>query len=136
MRFLLLGLILFASTARAGDDWTTGDTVRQAVVTGLLIADWGQTRWNVKHESDCNTPSGLYPRNPICDALRYETNPLLGQNPSMGRVNIYFSAAIVGHAAISYALPRGWRDGWQYVWIGIEANQVNRNRSIGIKIDF
>src|SRR5882672_9397495 len=113
MRFLLFGLILVASAAHAGDDWTTGDTVRQGILTGLLIVDWGQTRYIVKHPQDPTKQDGTY-------AWRAESNPLLGSYPSMAKVNTYFSVAIIGHAAISYALPRGWRDGWQYVWIGVE----------------
>jgi len=54
----------------------------------------------------------------------------------MGRVNKYMAAHTVGHAAVSYLLPPPWRKGWQYVWIGLEANQVRRNASAGIKIDF
>lgn len=110
------------------DPWTTGDTWRQAAVTGLLVADWGQTRWIVRHPQD-PTHNGVY-------TWRAEGNPLLGDYPSIGKVNTYFAAAAVGHAAISYILPRGWRDAWQYVWIGAEANQVRRNYYMGIKLAF
>jgi hypothetical protein len=128
MRFVLYILLLLPSAASAHDDWTTGDTVRQGVVTALLVVDWGQTRWIVKNPTD-----------PVRDGTynwRAEANPILGSYPSIGKVNTYFTAAIIGHAAVSYFLPRGWRDGWQYVWIGAEINQIAHNRSMGIKIAF
>jgi hypothetical protein len=63
-------------------------------------------------------------------------NPILGDHPTAGQVDAYFVGVIAGHAAVSYLLPRGWREGWQYVWIGLEVNQVYRNRSIGIRFAF
>lgn len=123
-------LLLLAALAPPchADDWTREDTYRQAALTALLVVDWGQTRWIAKHNG--MTEPDQYPQN------AGETNCVLGRYPSIGKVNNYFAASIVGHAAIAYMLPRGWREGWQYVWIGAEANQVNRNRAIGIKIDF
>lgn len=99
---------------------------------GLLIADWAQTRWIAKN---CG-PSEIYTTGQTAQASCVETNSLLGKYPSVGETNNYFAFAILGHAAISYLLPRAWREGWQYVWIGVEANQVNRNRSLGIKLEF
>ena len=101
------------------DDWTSADTVAQGAVTALLIADWGQTRYIALNPQDW-----------------HEKNSLLGEHPSSGKVNDYFAAAIVGHAAISYLLPKDLRHGWQYVWIGIEANTVQNNRSLGIRMQF
>lgn len=129
---LLLGFFFafcVAPNARAGDDWTTGDTVRQSVVTALLIVDWGQTRYIVKHPQDPMQPNGTY-------TWRAEGNGVLGDYPSIGKVNNYFAVAIIGHAAISYVLPRGWRDAWQYVWIGAELNETAHNRRMGIKVEF
>jgi len=129
MRFLLFGLILIASPARAGDDWTTGDTVRQGALTTLLIVDWTQTRYIAKHPRDPTRQDGTY-------QWRAEGNNLLGAYPSVGRVNSYFAASIVGHAVISYMLPRPWREGWQYIWIGIEIDATSRNQRMGIKLEF
>jgi hypothetical protein len=138
-RALGIGILLFAgaSVARA-DDWSTADTVRQGVLTGLLVADWAQTRWLVKYEGTpghCSAVNLNLP-DPCVSRSYSEVNGLLGEHPSTGKVNAYFAAAIVGHAAISYMLPRGWREGWQYVWIGVEANTVHHNRSLGIKLAF
>ena len=102
-----------------GKDWTREDTYRQSVLTVLLVVDWGQTRYIAKHPLQ-----------------HKEMNQFLGEHPSVGRVNNYFAASILGHAVISYILPPDWRKGWQYVWIGIEFGVVQRNHSIGIKVDF
>ena len=88
MRFVLALLVFFSSFANA-DEWTKHDTDRQAALTALLVADWGQTRWIAKNPSES-----------------LEKNPLLGSSPSLGRVNAYFATSIIGHAAISYMLPK------------------------------
>ncbi|HZF19517.1 MAG TPA: hypothetical protein VE008_07400 [Burkholderiales bacterium] len=119
MRFFLFGLILVASAARAGDDWTTSDTVRQGILTGLIITDWAQTREIVAHPEKYR-----------------ERNPFLGAYPSQGKLNNIVALSIVGSAVISYVLPRQWREAFQYVWIGAEAVTVIHNRSIGIRIPF
>lgn len=126
---LLLALVTFAARA---EDWTREDTYRQAALTTLLIADWAQSRWAIKHNEKTNyCASGSSP----C-TLYEEDNPLLGKHPSVGKANNLIAASIVGHAAIAYLLPRGWREGWQYVWIGVEANAVFRNRAVGVKLEF
>ena len=112
-------LILFLPSVCFAGDWTTADTVRQGVFTGLTVIDWAQTRYIAKHPVEFG-----------------ETNGILGKEPSVGKVNNYFATAIIGHAAISYILPPAWREGWQYVWIGIEGQKTYHNYSIGIKLSF
>jgi len=116
-RAFTIALLFFASAAHA-DDWTRADTYRQSSVTALFVADWAQTKYLI-------TRNG-----------RHEKNIFLGEHPSAGQVNAYFAASAVGHAAISAILPRDWRDGWQYVWIGIEFGATVRNHRMGIKMDF
>jgi len=132
MRYALLLLAAFVLPAHAEglnlDPWTTGDTVRQSVVTALLVADWKQTLYIAQHPQDPVKSDGTY-------HYRSETNRLLGSHPSTGKINAYFVGVTVAHAAISYVLPRGWREGWQYVWIGVELETVRRNY-IGIKYGF
>lgn len=127
MRFLML-LLLLPALAQA-DDWTREDTYRQTALTGLLVADWAQTRWAIKHnEKHCS-----YQEN--CHSYE-EDNALLGKHPSIGKLNTLVGASIVGHAAMARVLPSEWRKGWQYVWIGIETNAVYRNHQVGIKFHF
>jgi hypothetical protein len=127
-------LMLFASATHAEglqlDPWTSGDTHRQAAVTALLVVDWAQTRWVVNYNKsrDCGYDEP-------CITHR-ETNGFLGAHPSMTKVNRYFTASIIGHAAISYVLPKDWREAWQYIWIGIEVDVIKQNHSVGVKMQF
>jgi hypothetical protein len=97
--------------------WTTMDTSLEVVYGAFHVMDWSQTLHFV--------------RNP---ERYYERNNILGRYPSEGRVNSYFALTLAGHAAVAYVLPKPWRTIWQSVWIGIEANQVNRNRELGVGI--
>lgn len=130
MRLAPILLLLATSAAHAGDDWTREDTYRQAAMTALLIVDWGQTRYLVKHPIDPKQPDGTY------NWRKEGYNSVLGEHPSIGRVNNYHVIVIAGHAAVSTMLPSDWRKAWQYVWIGIEADTVYRNHHIGLKVDF
>lgn len=102
------------------DDWTERDTARQAVVTGLLVADWGQTL----------DMTGRY------DEGYWERNPLLGHYPSRGEVNTYFAAAIVGHYLIARSLSRDNRARWQWSFIVLEGLIVGHNYKAGLSLDF
>ena len=117
MKIIFL-LLFFPSLCFAGD-WTTADTVREGVFLGFTVRDWAQTRYIAKHPENYR-----------------ETNHFLGDHPTTGKVDTYFASAIVGHAAIAYLLPTAWRQGWQYVWIGVEVQKTYQNHSIGIKMSF
>lgn len=135
MRYLLLGFIFLAPIARAEglnlDPWTAGDTIRQSVVTSLLIIDWAQTRYISKH------PCGRYEYcvNPYSEHGS-ATRRFIGEHPSTAQVNRYFIASIVFNVVIAYVLPRGWRDAWQYGSAGYELSIVLSNRSAGIQLQF
>ena len=117
MRSVALVLMLLISPV-AHTNWSTSDTARQLVFTGLQVVDWAQTR--------------EIARNPHY----YEVNPILGSSPSAVEVNAYFLATTVGHYAVARALPPHHRKVWQYVWIGAQAATVTHNYQIGIRIDF
>ena len=54
----------------------------------VLILDWLQTRAIAKNPS-----------------LFYEMNPILGKHPTIGRVNVYFAACILGYLGMALTLP-------------------------------
>lgn len=112
-------MLAMSNTAIAHDEWTTSDTKRQAVYLTLHTIDWAQTRYIAK--------------NP--DKWR-ELNPLIGEHPSVGRVDGYFATGALLHTGIAYVLPEKWRKGFQYVTIGIEAGITARNYHLGIKTSF
>jgi hypothetical protein len=126
---LLLG---FPTQALAAGKWTRADTAFQLGVISLQVADWGQTRAIANgYTSDYIDGNGV-PRT----KTYYETNVLLGQNPSTGRVDAYFAASILGHTAVAYLLPQPYRRIWQSLFFVVEAHFVIRNDSIGLKVDF
>ena len=116
---ILVALLLFTSAARAGDDWTPADSWREGAYLALHLTDWAQTR-NIA-------------RNP--DQWR-ETNRLLGEHPSVGRVNRYFVITAAAQIGIAVALSKGWRAAFQYGAIAHDAWYVTHNFSIGISARF
>ena len=102
------------------DGWTDGDTVRETAYLMLHVADWGQTR-NIAHRKG----EGYW-----------EMNPILGKYPSIKRIDSYMAFSMLAHIGIAYALPRGWREAFQYTTVGIKAGVVFNNNSIGLRVDF
>lgn len=128
MKTLLLTLLLLLPLPALADPfydhsgenrWTRGDTVRELIDLEFRIMDLGQTRYIARHP-------GKF----------FETNDFLGEHPSIEEVNRFFLITAVTHFAISYALPRKYREAWQYITIGMRFNTVQKNRAIGIKFEF
>jgi hypothetical protein len=101
-------------------DWTDDDVRRQLQYLTLHGTDWAQTRTIAKNPQDFR-----------------ETNKLLGEHPSVGKVNNYFATTAVGHALLMNALPPEWRKWAQYGTIGLEAGVAGRNKlKFGIGMTF
>lgn len=82
--------------------------------------DWAQTR------SISKNPQFLH-----------ETNPILGEHPSVGKVNNYFLATGLAHALIANQLPPELAKIFQYGTIGLEAGVTGRNKfKFGIGMTF
>ena len=120
MKFLLVLLFICLMVIPVNaSDWNKTDTAFQIVYTTLHFIDWWQTLDIARNPDKWS-----------------ETNPILGDHPSVGRVNAYFTLTLIGHTAISYILPKDYRRIWQVVWIGIEAGYVVHNYRAGIRIRF
>lgn len=122
----ILTLLLLVSIQAQAAEWTQADTAREVTYQVIEAMDWMQTRYLIKHPyaiQNCTDPC-------------HEVNRILGQYPSTDRVNTYFLIVGIAHYAISKALPKNWRTGWQYVSIGFEGAVVARNFHLGIKMDF
>jgi len=116
MKYLIF---LFPSLCFAGD-WTTVDTVWQSAYTLALIGDCAQSR----------DAANYYP-------YKYmETNPVLGEHPSKGRIDNVCLATAIGHLGISYLLPAPWRRVWQVGTTVVEVGVVIHQHSIGLKFQF
>ena len=119
MKTSILLLCLFISSASYAGPWNAADTKREAVYLTLHTMDWAQTR--------------EIARNPD---KWHETNPYLGNHPSVARVNRYFVAMGITHIVIAHILPANYRRAFQYVTIGVEAGYVVHNFSMGLSLGF
>lgn len=133
--FIIVLLLLVPIHANA-DNWTIFDTTLQLTYTTLHIMDWRQTQIiaNSCYNVTKTKPSGTTKTVAICD--KYETNFILGDHPSEGRVNTYFATTLALHWVASYYLPKPYRTIFQGTWIIIEYDIVQQNRSIGIGFNF
>ena len=121
MRRIAATLALLApfGVVQAGDEWTTEERATFAASSALLVADWAQTRKIARNAQ-----------------MYSETNSILGQHPSVGRVNTYFATALLLNYVIGRSLTSRWRTAW-FVAVGsVEANVVQRNLSIGLTVSF
>lgn len=121
MKTILTALLLASLNASAYDfdDWTAADKTREAVYLAVDAVDWLQTR-NIA-------------RNP---ERYYETNAILGQHPSIGRVNAYFASMMLVHVGIVTALPKEYRAAFQFTSIAYEVSYVAGNYKLGISAKF
>ena len=119
IRAFLLALCLGMAQTALAQNWSTQDKSLFVTSSALLVVDWAQTR----HIA----------RNP---QLFYEKNPILGEHPSLGRVNTYFATVLVANYFITDALSPKWRTAYQAGLIGVELVVIGNNKRIGIKMDF
>jgi len=108
MKTLFIILMLSFTSAEASE-W-------QIASNTLLVADWLQTLQIVERRSD-----GYY-----------ETNPILGDYPNRGSVNLYFLMAITLNNLIGKDLGDGWYMGVTVVQIGA----VGHNFQAGLTLGF
>ena len=101
--------------------WDHWDTAIELAYFAAHIADWGQTRSIANH---CQV--GTY----------YETNPILGECPTVQTVNAYFLGTALLHAGVAYMLPKKYRRIFQSTTIAAQVGVVSSNASIGIQMHF
>lgn len=109
---------LLLPVAVSADEWRSEDTYRELAFQTLWLADYRQTR------EIATNPS------------YYETNEILGRDPTLSEVDRYFAIGAAVHAVISSTLPRRYRSWWQYATIAVQAGYVGHNMSIGLSVDF
>jgi hypothetical protein len=114
----MLIICLFWSSP-AGAVWDSGDTTRQWVLTGLICVDWLQTQEIVKDPDN-----------------RTELNPLLGEHPSMSKINVLIPLSIIACYLTARVLPEGWRPWFQWAVIIIESLAIYNNHARGIRVVF
>jgi len=119
MRTIFAIAFIISPTLTFASDWTGGDTASETTYLVLHTIDWGQTLYVVEHPDDYR-----------------ETNGFLGNHPSRGKVNTWFIITGLLHVGAANWLSPTYRDAFQYITIGYQANNVSRNYSIDIKMEF
>jgi hypothetical protein len=66
----------------------------------------------------------------------HEINPILGEHPSVGKVNAYFAAGVVIKNGLFFTLPKKYRIPFGLGMTAISTGLVIHNNSVGIKINF
>lgn len=110
-------IALLPSCARADNSWTYENTAMEIGYNALALIDMRTTMDIRKHDNI------------------EEVGParvVLGRNPEVLPTVAYFAATSVAHYAISRTLPRGWREGWQVVTIGVEGSFALNNVRLGL----
>lgn len=128
IRLVFICYLLITSTGYAAEwKWDAADYAREAVALGLTVVDWGQTR-DIRHHAGMK-----------------ELNPILGREPSDGKVNGYFATVMILHPLVTAALPKqatvlgmkiSPRTAWQYFYIGVEATAISSNWNGGLRMRF
>ena len=120
MKTILAVLILLLSSVANATEldwkWTKTDTAIQATWTAMHVIDWSQTRKIAKE-----------PR------FYSEPNPILGEHPSVGRVDSYMAISAVANLGVAYALPKPYRRYFQVLSIGMTGKGVFLNFDIGLR---
>lgn len=114
-----LAAVLTFSPKASAEPWDTGDKVLGVAAVTTLVIDWGQTRYIAKHP----------------DKYR-EKNKILGEHPSVGRVNTYFVCYIAGTLLVADWFSPNNRKGFLMGLTIVEFSVTQKNKSIGVKWEF
>jgi hypothetical protein len=119
----LVAIVFFPKQGRA-DEWRTEDTVREVLCQTLILIDEQQTE-NIARNPDKYREVGI-------------AKQFIGEHPSVDQVRVYFLASAIVHAGVSYMLPHGWRDAYQYVMFAYRYDAVSKNVQVmgGLKVPF
>jgi len=119
MKTFIIALLLLVSSSAFADEWSTGDTYREATFQTLWAIDALQTHTIAENPDQW-----------------HEENSYLGLHPTIGAVNRYFLVGSVLHFGVAKLLPEKYRAPFQYGTIAIEVGYVAHNYSIGVQAKF
>lgn len=134
-KLLAIIIILLPLTAHAEKKWFTWDRTNTALHVPLTILYWVDykqtvrfTENNIYHETD---KYGWKAKK-----FHYESNTILGPNPSRGDIDKYFIGSYALTTALIYTLPDKWSYALQSGVIAVELYAIDNNYRAGIGIRF
>ena len=117
---------LFSGVAIAGEQkwfevesWDKTDYLLLGTLVTFTIIDWGQTRYIASNSDRFN-----------------ELSPLLGDHPSIGKVNRHFVMSSIAIVGVAMILPSKYRKLFLGATAILEIGVTAHNRSIGIGMKF
>jgi hypothetical protein len=117
---LFIAACIFADKAHAEEgSWNTTDKVLLTAVETSYYLDFRQTR-----------EIALNPRR------YYEHNQIIGEHPSVGRVNNYFLASAIGTYLLADALPEKYRRLFLSGALTVEVVTIVHNHKLGLRYNF
>jgi len=118
--YIFVAVLVFACTAHADEGtWNTTDKALLAAVETSYYIDYRQTR-----------QIALNPRR------YYEHNQIMGEHPSVGRVNNYFLASAIGTYLLADILPDRYRRLFLAGALTVEVVTVVHNHKVGLRYSF
>lgn len=117
---VIVSSLMLSGVRAESSTWTSADSKRELASGALMFVDMMQTM-DIKNHDD------IEEANPLARSL-------LGSNPEPLQTGAYFAAAAGIHYGISRALPRGWREAWQYGTIVVQGSVVANNWAIGLRM--
>ena len=112
-------LLLVSCAGYRPEPLTKWQIAGEAAWLTLHTIDWGQTL-TIADNPDKHS----------------ERNPILGEHPSRGSVNLYMGAWWIAHPIITYLLPSDWRKYWIGGSLIGTGYCVFHNNSVGIGVGF
>ena len=90
------------------------------VLMNLFVAvDYGQSRMIVKNPS-----------------LYHEHSMVLPEHPTMGQMNMWLAGSLLFHNGVMLALPKEYRVYYAGGVVAAEGVTIQRNHSIGLRVEF
>jgi hypothetical protein len=131
-------LIFFISinVAYSADKWDKEDLILASIFTATTVIDWGQTRDMVKINEKTGLTRGYIDGQWISRLPHRETNYLLGNYPTIGKVDTYMPLAIASTLTIAHYLPKKKRKFFLYFVSILEIYTIHNNQKFGLKINF
>ena len=117
--FVCVFTFLLCTVRAYADEWDATDKALGAAVATASVIDWAQTRYIATHATTL-----------------HENNPVLGLHPSLGYVNTYFVASIIGGALLADYLPSKYRKLFLGGAVLVELYFIGNNKHIGIGMAF
>lgn len=116
---LALSLLSIIPICQAKDEWDTLDKSLATAAIASTVIDWRQTQQIAK--------SSL---------IYHENNKILGEHPSINKVNTYFISSLVIGSLIADNLPSSYRKGFLVGITTTEILYVRHNLHIGVGVKF